>query len=99
VLQRPPSSKSLSRRARKREQRRQAQARWRAHARSCTAIYSLALDDRDLNWLVSLHYLREADAGNGGGRRGGAAVAQGCAAPLIVDVSSDGFGRRAILKL
>lgn len=62
-LQRP--SKPMSRRARRREQRRRAQARWRTNVQNCAATYPLVLDATDLQWLVTgVRYLAEADAGD-----------------------------------
>jgi hypothetical protein len=45
MLQRP------GKRARRREQRRLAQTRWRDNVQNCAAIYPLRLDASDLQWL------------------------------------------------
>jgi hypothetical protein len=51
----PPRSKA----ARRREQHRRAQARWRANVQACAAIYPLPLDATDLSWLIDdVRYLR-----------------------------------------
>jgi hypothetical protein len=64
MLQRSPlrPPKPLSRAARRREQHRRAQARWRTNVQTCAAIYPLRLDATDLNWLVTdVRYLGGAD--------------------------------------
>jgi hypothetical protein len=52
VLDRSKPPKPPSRAARKREQRRRAQARWRSNMQNCAAIYPLPLDATDLSWLI-----------------------------------------------
>jgi hypothetical protein len=53
----------MSRPTERRVRRTASQARWRARARACTALYPLELDATDLEWLIfDVRYLAEADA-------------------------------------